>query len=485
MSSTTTSSTSAGATPSTLKRAPQSGFGRLLATFTGLNPRHKSLICLAVVLAGLGIYKNIYDQRTASSAANAKIQAIAEQQAKAEAAAKPQIPAVLVNRFGDEPSAAKDAEKNANKPTEPMGQSTLRDVGQYKSANNANESANKTAVIDDFASPVENRPAGQPALSKPRDTKRTLPEMFGMPYDERDALAQANRPVDSSQPASSRRDRGTDSVAIAATANARSAVEDAAESKITAEFAPYGRLVKCTLLGTVDSLAPSDVPLIAVVCEPLNWNGKTIIPVNTEVHGFVDTKPQIDSNGVGRLFDRGQFTLVLPRGPQGRTNGRELLVHGRVLDRRESVIDPIGKAQAWDINDMAPGLIGYTISTLDKEEIKLFTAAFLGAAAKAAGAVMTPQQSATGLAGQAGAMVPTPSAQGALASAAGSGVSAVMDRTAERIEESIKTRGIYVRVPASKDFYLYIEQTIDPLEAKVGLKLPKRTESQPPSPPSL
>ena len=481
MSSTPTSSPSAGATPSTLKRAPQSGFGRLLATFTGLNPRHKFMICLAVVLAGLGIFKNIHDQRTASAAANAKKQAIAEQQATA--ATKPQIPAGLVNRFGDEPSAAKDADKDANKLTEPMGQSTRRDVGEYKSANNANDAANNHAgSADDDAATTENRPAGQPTMSKPRDTKRILPEMFGMPYDERDALAQgeANRPVDSSPP-TSRRGGGTASMAIAATANARSAGADA-EAKITSEFAPYGRLVKCTLLGTVDSLAPSDVPLIAIVCEPLNWNGKTIIPVNTEVHGFVDTKPQIDANGVGRLFDRGQFTMVLPRGPQGRTNGRELLVRGRVLDRRESVIDPIGKAQAWDINDMAPGLIGYTISTLDKEEIKLFTAAFLGAAAKAAGAVMTPQQSATGLAGQAGATVPTPSAQGAIASAAGAGVSAVMDRTAERIEESIKTRGLYVRVPASKDFYLYIEQTIDPLEAKVGLKLPTKTESQPPSP---
>jgi hypothetical protein len=141
-------------------------------------------------------------------------------------------------------------------------------------------------------------------------------------------------------------------------------------------------------------------------------------------------------------------------------------------------VNATGKPLAWDINDMAPGLIGYTISTLDKEEIKLFTAAFLGAAAKGAASVFTTQKSAPGLAGQAGTTIPESTASNALSTSLGEGVSAVMDRTAERIEESIKTRGVYVRVPGSKDFYLYIEQAIDPNVAKVGIGMSEENQSK-------
>jgi hypothetical protein len=48
---------------------------------------------------------------------------------------------------------------------------------------------------------------------------------------------------------------------------------------------------------------------------------------------------------------------------------------------------------------------------------------------------------------------------------------------AARIREEISRRGIYVRVPAGKTFYLFVEQTIDPRTALVGLRLPPSNAS--------
>jgi hypothetical protein len=47
-----------------------------------------------------------------------------------------------------------------------------------------------------------------------------------------------------------------------------------------------------------------------------------------------------------------------------------------------------------------------------------------------------------------------------------------MNQVAGRIREEISKRGVYVRVPAGKEFYLFVEQTIDPRAAAIGLRLP-------------
>jgi hypothetical protein len=51
-----------------------------------------------------------------------------------------------------------------------------------------------------------------------------------------------------------------------------------------------------------------------------------------------------------------------------------------------------------------------------------------------------------------------------------------MNEVAARIREEISKRGIYVRVPAGKPFYLFVEQTIDPRAAAVGLRLAQGKE---------
>jgi hypothetical protein len=72
--------------------------------------------------------------------------------------------------------------------------------------------------------------------------------------------------------------------------------------------------------------------------------------------------------------DNGEWTLVMP-GQDERPNGRELILRARALDRRETVVTDRGQARSWGVDDGADGLVGYTLSTLDNREIKLFAAA--------------------------------------------------------------------------------------------------------------
>src|SRR3981081_1317812 len=54
--------------------------------------------------------------------------------------------------------------------------------------------------------------------------------------------------------------------------------------RLSKQYAPFGRLVKCQLVITVDS-SELETPIIAVVTEDVNHDGRLIIPAGTEVHG--------------------------------------------------------------------------------------------------------------------------------------------------------------------------------------------------------
>jgi hypothetical protein len=234
------------------------------------------------------------------------------------------------------------------------------------------------------------------------------------------------------------------------------------------DFAPFGRLIKCELVNTLDSLVPTNSPIVGFVCEDLYHNGKLIIPAKTEVHSYITGQPKLDANGVGRIFDTNEWVLVMPAQAGGRINGREWRIKARAMDRRELVVEPDGRVRAWDINDLAPGLIGSTISTLNNEEIKLFASAFLGSAASTLGESLQQREAVPGTFNSTQI---APTARNAAIGGVGAGVAGVMKTYADRISEEISQRGFYVRVTSGKNFYLYIEQTLDPRDAAVGLSV--------------
>jgi hypothetical protein len=237
-----------------------------------------------------------------------------------------------------------------------------------------------------------------------------------------------------------------------------------AQKLLEKEFAPIGRLLKCKLVNTIDSNTPSTAPVLAMVTEDLNFNGKVIVPAGTEILSYISEKPKLDANGIGRLFDNGIWTLVLP-GQGTRINGREWVIRGRVLDRRENIIESDGRVRSWGMDDLSPGFIGYTISTLDNEEIKLFISSFLGQSAAALGETLQERQVVEGTEN---ATQSKPTISNAALASMSAGAIGVMNAMAERIKAEIAERGFYVRIPSGKEFYVFVEETLDPRNASVG-----------------
>ncbi len=209
------------------------------------------------------------------------------------------------------------------------------------------------------------------------------------------------------------------------------------ESKTLSEdFAPFGRLIPCQLVITVDS-SSIQTPIVGLVTEDIFHHGQLIIPGGTEVHGSA----QLD-RARERIASNGRWTLVWQ-------NGQELDVSGLALDH-----DRDADTGTWAITDGSAGLRGRLLKTDNLAEVKLYIAALLSGAAEA---FTDKQISAFG-------SFALPSLQNAPLK----GAQAVMDRYAQQILTAIERDGFYVRVPAGKQFYLYITQTVDEHDAKIG-----------------
>jgi len=201
-------------------------------------------------------------------------------------------------------------------------------------------------------------------------------------------------------------------------------------------YAPVGRLVQCQLVMAVDSGA-NDTPVIALVTADLWHDGKLVVPAGSEAHG----RAQVDTLR-DRVIATGIWTIV-------KQNGEELLVTGIALDRQCNE-----KTGNWGVTDGSPGLSGTVIRSQSLEEIKLFAATMLSGVASG-----FQQYQTTALGAQVG---------DTLRNAPLAGASQVMTTYAQQILDTIKKQGVFVRVPAGKQFYLYVTQTIDMSQSKIG-----------------
>ncbi|MBA3834187.1 MAG: TrbI/VirB10 family protein [Chthoniobacterales bacterium] len=208
------------------------------------------------------------------------------------------------------------------------------------------------------------------------------------------------------------------------------------EKKLSEEYAPFGRLIPCELVITVDS-SSIKTPIVGLVTEDIFHHGQLIIPAGTEVHGTA----QVD-RARERIASSGRWTLVWQ-------DGKELNVPGLALDHE---LDP--DTGDWGITDGSAGLRGKLLKTDNLAEVKLYIATLLSGAASA---LTENQVTAFGT-----FALPT------LQNAPLQGAQSVLDRYAQQILQTIERDGFYVRVPAGKQFYLYVTQTIDEDDAKIG-----------------
>jgi len=212
----------------------------------------------------------------------------------------------------------------------------------------------------------------------------------------------------------------------------------------SSKFAPYGRLIRCELVITVDS-SSADTPIIGLITHDV-WHGsELIIPAGTEIHGTAQANRVRE-----RISSSGQWTIVWQ-------DGRELQVSGLALDREKN---PDG--DGWAITDGSAGMKGKVLKAENADEIKLFAATFLSGAASA-----LTEQEQTIFGTQA-----TPS----LNNAPLEGAQQVLGRYAQQIFNTIERDGFYVRVPAGKQFYLYVTETLDISKAANGKHLTNTSE---------
>ena len=214
---------------------------------------------------------------------------------------------------------------------------------------------------------------------------------------------------------------------------------------IGANFAPFGRLIPCELVITVDS-SSINTPIVGLVTEDVYYHGELIIPTGTEVHGSATVDRTRE-----RIASDGRWTLVWQ-------NGEELSVSGLALDHERD-----GDTGTWAITDGSAGLRGRLIKSDNLAEVKLYAAALLSGAAD----VFTDKNTS------AFGSFALPSLQNAPLK----GAQSVLDRYAQQILTAIERDGFYVRVPAGKQFYLYVTQTLDQDDAKIGGTLAHQTAS--------
>ena len=128
------------------------------------------------------------------------------------------------------------------------------------------------------------------------------------------------------------------------------------QKQLSKNYAPFGRLIPCELIVTVDS-SGIQTPIIGLVTEDIYHNGRLIIPAGTEVHG----KAQTDRSRE-RIASGNNWTLVW-------SSGEELRLSGIALDREA---DPGG--DGWGITDGSAGLRAgkqfyiYVTQTIDESD---------------------------------------------------------------------------------------------------------------------
>jgi len=219
-----------------------------------------------------------------------------------------------------------------------------------------------------------------------------------------------------------------------------------ADTRLSEIYAPYGRLVPCELIVTVESNS-INTPIIGLVTENVVHAGKVIIPAGAEVHGRAS-----ESRTRDRIAATGTWNFVWRT--QDRLNGTELTLQGIALDR-----DYDFNTGQWGLRDGSAGLKGYLIESDSWNEVKLFAATFLAAATqgmKEYDDFITDTGSSVQI------------AESSAGNAALDGATAVMAEYAEQIRETIQRDGYYIRVPTGKQFYVYVTQTIDAREGTRG-----------------
>jgi hypothetical protein len=225
------------------------------------------------------------------------------------------------------------------------------------------------------------------------------------------------------------------------------------ENSLSENYLPYGRLLKCELVNTVDS-SNLETPNIGLVTEDVWRDGRPIITAGTEVHGVAKSSAARD-----RVGSEHQWMLVFQ-------NGKQLPLSGTVLDYAPDEKDP----GSWKDTDGSAGLWGYQIASDKYAEAKAMLASMVAAGAGAFPGVTNIISPLTGGA--------TQLQGGGMTQALSAGIQAGGQLYAQRLLDGLQKNPYYIRVPGGTLFYLYVTQTVDLDKAARGLTANSTTSAK-------
>ena len=130
------------------------------------------------------------------------------------------------------------------------------------------------------------------------------------------------------------------------------ATETNETTALSKTYAPFGRLIPCETVITIES-SKLDTPVIGLVTEDVWHNGELIIPAGTEVHGRASLNRARE-----RVAVSGKWVVVWRDGSP--LNGAELVLNGIALDRAKD--DTTGE---FGLRDGSAGLLGTLVKTED------------------------------------------------------------------------------------------------------------------------
>lgn len=231
---------------------------------------------------------------------------------------------------------------------------------------------------------------------------------------------------------------------------------------VSERFAPYGRLIACKMVNTVES-GDTDTPLIAVVIEDLWWinakgEKKLIIPAGTEVYGTVNgAKPMRN-----RLTTGNNFILVW----QATSNmvGFELQLKGVALEKSTH---PENRMLAA-ITDMSAGIPGQVMSNENLSKFLMYTLAF--------GQGLAQGYQTNEVYTDSGVTITTQ--DGTTKNAIARGAETLAQVMLQDVSQMIAKESYYIRVPSGTEFYIFVQQVINLDDAQIADTLLNKLEEQ-------
>ncbi|MDD5727233.1 MAG: TrbI/VirB10 family protein [Victivallales bacterium] len=207
------------------------------------------------------------------------------------------------------------------------------------------------------------------------------------------------------------------------------------------QSAPYGQLLRCELVQTVMT-SNLQTPIIAMVTEPLWWNGKEVIPAGVIVHGLAASSPVRDRVGTGT-----KWVLVWPH--RNEWNGKKLILNAIALacDKTENT---------WAKIDGSAGIKGDVISNEDQKRMYAYMASFISGLGEG---MVSESEDTTG-------STTTTTTGGTFADALGKAFEKSAGDISDQLFKELSQNLVYVEARAGTEFYLYITQDIYLSEAK-------------------